>query len=157
LSATAPSTRCRYEHDARAGREVGGADDDRRPGGALEVRVGRTVEQDLVVEIGGELGTAPALRPKRAPVQWVQSALDEVALHVALEETLLEIIEQLLSIEAVGERSEAAARDPGDQVDLVEQAIAFARARRDLDSAQRFEHAVRERGRRACRHPRTRG
>ena len=43
-------------------------------------------------------------------------------MNVALQETLLVIVEQLVSIEAIGERRNTAARHAGDHTDVVKQA-----------------------------------
>ena len=46
---------------------------------------------------------------------------DELALHVALQEALFVVVEELVAVQAVGQRGEAAARHAGDDIDLVEQ------------------------------------
>ena len=54
---------------------------------------------------------------RSAPVSRTEGAGDDLALHVALQEALLVVVEQLVAVEAVGQRGEAAARHAGDDVD----------------------------------------
>ena len=53
-------------------------------------------------------------RREVAPVRRIESARDELALDVALEKALLVVVEQLVAVQAVGQRGEAAARYAGD-------------------------------------------
>ena len=129
------------------GRDVGGRGQDQRALAAVEVAEGRAVEQDLVVQLGRQFGAAPAGRPQLAPVGRIERAGDELALHVALQEALLVVGEQLVAVQAVGQRREAAARHAGDDVDCVEQADAFAARPDDLGAPQKLQDAVGERRR----------
>ncbi len=134
------------EHDPAAGRDVGGRCHDQRTVAAVEVAEGRTVEQDLVVIVGGQFGTAPARRHQVSPVARIEGAREKFALDVALEEALLVVVEQLVAVEAVGERGEAAARHAGDDVDGVKQANLGAVRCNDLGAPQELQNAVGERG-----------
>jgi len=62
-------------------------------------------------------------------------------------EALFVIVEQLVSVEAVGERREASARHAGDDADKVEQACLIALRIFDFGIPQELEDAVREGGR----------
>ena len=75
-----------------------------------------------------------------------QRAGDDLALDVALQEALLVVVEQLVAIQAVGQRGEAAARHAGDDVDCVEQADLVALRPDDLGAPQELQHAVGKRG-----------
>ena len=79
-------------------------------------------------------------------MQRVQEAGNELALHVAFEESLVVFVEELLAVERVCERREAAARDAGHDVDLVQHP-----RRLPVDDeggpAQLLQHAERERRR----------
>ncbi len=134
------------EDEARAGRDVGGRRHDERALAAVEITERRVVEQDLVVQLGRELGAAPGRSAELAPVGRAERAGDDLALHVALQEALLVIDEQLVAVEAVGQRGEAAARYAGDDVDFVEQAGLVAFRPDDLGVAQELEDAVRKGG-----------
>src|SRR6185312_7066431 len=96
------------EDEPRAGRDVGGGREDKRPATPIEIAKRRVVEQDLVVELGRKLGATPRRSAELAPVDWTERAGDDVTLHVALQEALLVIGKQLVAVEAVGERGEAA-------------------------------------------------
>jgi hypothetical protein len=135
------------ERHAAAGCDVRRGRDDERTRAAIEVAEGRPVEQDLVVEVRREFGAAPVRRRQIAPVRGTESARDDLALDVALEEPLLVFGEELLAIQAVGESGEAAARHAGDHVDGVEQANPLAAWPHRLGAPEEFEHAVRERSR----------
>ena len=138
--------RALVEDEARPGREVRRRHRDHRPLAADEIGEGRVVEQDFIVELSGELGTTPVRRRQRSPIEGTQRAGDDIALDVALQEALLVLVEQLLTVETVGQRGEAAAGDAGDDVDRVEQAHLPAPGLLDLGAAKEFEDAVRERG-----------
>src|SRR6185369_11696992 len=86
------------EDEARAGGDVGGRGEDHRSLPAPQVAERGAVEEDLVIEIGGELGAPPAFREQRSPVARAERTGDEFALHVALEEALLVVLEQLVAI-----------------------------------------------------------
>ena len=135
------------EREPGAGGDVGRRGDDQRPVAAVEVAERRAAEQVLVVHLGGHLGPAPAFGPQRRPVLRAQEPGQQLALHVALEEPLLVDVEQLVAVQAVRERGEAAARHAGDHVDFVQQAHLHALRIDDLGAPQLLEHAVRERRR----------
>ena len=137
------------EAHASAATDVGGRGYDEGAGLAVQVAEGRTVEQDLVVQLGRQFGAAPAGGRQLAPVARIEAAGDEFALHVAFQETLFVVAEQLLAIQAVGQCGEAAAGHAGDDVHAIEQAHAAAVGRDDLGASQVLEHPVRE-GRGAC-------
>ena len=145
------------EDETRAGRDVGGRRQDHRALAAIEIAEGGAVEQDLVVQLRRQLGAAPALRREVSPVARTQGARDELALDVALEEALLVIVEQLVAVEAVRQRGEAAARNAGNDVDGVEQAkLGAVRRRRSRCAGGTPERRTRTR-RLACRRPRRQG
>ena len=112
---------------------------------AREVAEGRAVEQDFVVELRGELGASPAGRHQVAPVEGTQRTRDDLALDVALQEALFVHVEQLVAVQAVRERGEAAAGNAGDDVDGVEQSDAVSLRPDDLRAPQELQHAVGER------------
>ena len=145
------------EDEARAGRDVGGRRHDERALAAVEIAEGRVVEQDLVVQLGRELGAAPGGAAQLAPVGRAERAGDDLALHVALQEALLVVGEQLVAVEAVGKRGEAAARYAGDDVDLRRASGPCCPSVR----RPRYRAGTRgrrtKRRRRACRRPRRRG
>ena len=76
----------------------------------------------------------------------IERARDDLALHVALQEALLVVVEQLVAVQAIGQCGEAAARHAGDDVDLVEQAALVALRPDHLGAPQELEHAVRKGG-----------
>ena len=92
------------EDHPRTGRQLRRPHGDRRHPLVIQVRERRAMEQDLVVELRRHLGHAPAFGHQRAPVQRVQGAMDQLALHVAREEAILVLIEQLVAIQPVRER-----------------------------------------------------
>ena len=116
------------------------------PGAALQIGERCAVEQDFVVEIGGELGTAPVRRTQRPPVNGIQGPADQLALNIALEKALLVFAEQPVAIQAVGQRRETAAGNPGDDVNRVEEPLSLTIPPDHLGVSQRFEDPVRERG-----------
>ena len=69
------------------------------------------------------------------------------ALHIALQEALLVVGEQLVAIEAIGQRREAAARHPGDDADGIEQADLFAIRPDDLGAPKELQDAIGKGGR----------
>ena len=129
-----------------AGAQVGRRRDDHRPRAALQIGERCAIEQDLVIEIRGELGAAPVRRAQRPPVNGIQGPADQLALNIALEKALLVFAEQPVAIQAVGQRGEAATGNPGDDIDRVEQPLSLAVAPDHLGVSQRFEDPVRERG-----------
>jgi hypothetical protein len=135
------------EPDPRARRDVRRHHGDVGAGPAREVREGGAVEQDLVVQIRRHLGASPCIGGQGRPVERVERAREEGALDVALQETLLVIAEELVAVQAVGERGEAAARHAGDDVDGVDEANGVALGPDRLGPAQHLEHAVGERRR----------
>jgi hypothetical protein len=88
------------EYETRPGGDVGRRRQDHRSLAPVEVPERRAVEQDLVVELGRELGPAPGGRVQLAPVGHVEGALDELALNVALQKALLVFVEQLVAVQA---------------------------------------------------------
>ncbi len=125
---------------------VGRRHEDEWAGTAIEVAERRAVEQDLVVQLRRQLGTTPSGGRELRPVRRAERPGDDVALNVALQESLLVVDEQLVPVKPVRERREAAAGDPGDDVDFVEQPYAVALRSDDLGPLQKFENAIRERG-----------
>ena len=117
-----------------------------RPGFADEVAERCAAEQDLVVVLRSQFRAPPPVRRQRNPVLRRQEPGEQRALDVALQEPRLVLFEQALAVERVGERGEAAARNAGDDVDLVEQA-GGAVADHDVGAPQLLEHAVGERRR----------
>ena len=134
------------EDETGAGRDVGGRRQDQRARAAVEIAEGRAVEQDFVVQLGRQFGTAPGRRPQLSPVSRIESARDDLALHVALQEALLVVGEQLVAVKAIGQRGETAARHAGDDVDFVEQPDLVALRSDDLGASQEFQHAIRKCG-----------
>jgi hypothetical protein len=128
------------ERDPGAERYRGGAGDRprRRPG--HQIGVGRPVEQNFVVVVGRDL------RAEAPPVERIQCALDQRTVDVALQEPPLILGEKAFAVERVRKRGEAPARDPGDEIDLVEHPPGPA-GYPDLGPAQLLEDAVREGGR----------
>ena len=116
------------------------------PVAAVEIAEGGAVEEDFVVQLGRQFGAAPARRRQPSPVRRAEGARDDLALHVAFQEALLVLGEQLLAVEAIGQRGEAAAGHAGDDVDLVEQAHPVALRSDDLGSPKELQHAVGKRG-----------
>ena len=109
--------RALVEDETRAGRDVGGRRQDHRALAAVEIAEGGAVEQDFVVQLRRQFGPTPALRRQVSPVARTEGAGDDLALHVALQEALLVVVEQLVAVEAVGQRREAAAGNAGDDID----------------------------------------
>ena len=149
--------RALVEDEARAGRDVGGRRQDHRALAAVEIAEGGAVEQDFVVQLGRQFGTAPALRRQVSPVARTEGAGDELALDVALQEALLVVVEQLVAVEAVGQRGEAAARHAGDDVDWIEQAEPWRRSVQRSRCAGGTPARHRRTRQRACRRPKRRG
>ena len=139
--------RALVEDEARARRDVRGRRQDHRALAAIEIAERGAVEQDFVVQLRRQLGPAPALRRQVSPVARTEGAGDELALHVALQEPLLVVIEELVAVQAVGQRREAAARNAGDDIDGIEQAKLGAVRRRDLGAPEELQHAIGERRR----------
>src|ERR1022692_3424357 len=104
------------------------------------------MEQDLVVKLGRQFGTAPTRRPQGCPVSRVEQTGDQLSLQVTLQKFLLVVCEQLVAVQAVGEGGEASARHAGDDVDLVEQARSVAPRSNDLGAPQKLKDSVRECG-----------
>ena len=105
------------------------------------------MEEYLVVELRRQLGATPILGRQGAPVARVQGTSDQLALHVTLQEAALVDVEQLVPVQAVGQRREAAARHSGDEVHFVEHVDLPALGSDDLHPTQRFKDSVGERGR----------
>ena len=132
------------ERKAETGRDVGAVGDRDRPLLREQVGVRRALEQDLVVVLRCKLRAPGAAADVLPPVERVEGARDELALDIALQEALLVLGEQSLSVERIGERREAAPRHAGDDVHLVDQPAALA-VDGDLGAPELFQHAVGER------------
>ncbi len=116
------------------------------PAPRVEIAERRAVEQDFVVQLGRQFGTAPARRPQRSPVSRIQETRDDLALYIAFQEALLVVGEQLVAIQAIGERSETSARHAADDVDFIEQADFVAVRSDDLGLSKELQHPVGEGG-----------
>jgi hypothetical protein len=143
---TGENTTGTADDEARARAHVGRRRDDHRSVAALQVGERRAVEQDLVVEVRRQLGATPARGHQRSPVRRGGDAPEQFPLDVALQEAPFVLVEQLVAVQPVGQRGEAAAGNAGDDTHFVESADLPPPGRVDLDLAQRLEHAVRERG-----------
>jgi hypothetical protein len=129
---------------SKTGRNVGGRGHDQRTFAPVEVGERRAVEEYLVIQVGRQFRAAPTRRRQIAPVQRIESAGDDCALHIALEETLLIVGEQLVTIETVGQRREAAAGYPGNHPDAIQKPGLFAIRPDNLGAPEKLEDAVRE-------------
>ena len=130
------------ELERRPQRDVGGVDrDERAPPPGDQVAIGRAVEELPVVELGDQVAAAEPRRSQPEPVAGREQAPEERALHVALEEALLELLEDVVAAERVVGGGEAAPGDGGDVVDLVEQPAAAALPG-DFGARQLLEGAV---------------
>ena len=145
------------EDHAGPGRDIGRRRQDQRTPAAAEIGIGRAVEEDLVVQVGRELRAPPVRRRQSCPVTRIEGAGDDLALHVALQEALLVFREQLVAVQAIGQRREAAARDPGDDADGIEQANLLAARPNDLGASGEIRGRRTKRPPRACRPRKTRG
>jgi hypothetical protein len=126
-----------------AGGEFGRRRHDERPRLAGEVAERRPVEQNFVVIASGEIRPRERAEHHRRPVERIDEVGNERLLHVALEESRLEDLEQAFAVEAVRKRGKRAARDARDRIDLV-QHPRFATGDDDRRAPQFLEHAVRE-------------
>ena len=99
------------------------------------------IKDDLIVEIRGEVDPVIRRIQQPRPVPWAERALDEFALDIRFQKSLLEVLEQSVTKQAVIRGSKAAARCRRDQVHLVEHRLVVV-----ADGAQRFHDAIREGG-----------
>jgi hypothetical protein len=125
---------------------VKGGGHDQRAVAAVEIAEGCPVEENLVVHLGRHFRPSPAIGPQRAPVFRAQEPRQQVALDIALQKPPLIFIEQLVAVQSIGERGEAAAGHAGDHVDLVQQPHLLSLARHQLRTPQLLEHAIGEGG-----------
>jgi hypothetical protein len=126
--------------------EVGGVQDHERSAPARrEIAEALPLEDLLVVVLGGEIDPAEPDRGQSKPVQRVGGASDQGGLHVHVEETRPEVGEDPLAEEAVVGGGEGAARDGGDAVHLVEQALLHPLPD-DPGVAKPLEHPIGQRG-----------
>ena len=98
--------------------------------------------------------SAPSTANPGPPIKGIQDPADQLALNIALEKALFVFAEQPVAIQAVGQCGEAAAGNPGDDINRVEQPLPLAVAPDHLGVFQRFEDPE-ENVRRASRRPRT--
>jgi hypothetical protein len=101
----------RVEDETRAVAKIRRAHHDPRPV-ALQVVERRAVEQNLVVHVCGQLGTAPTSGTERGPANRIEGPPNKLALHVALEEARFVDVEKLVAVQAERQRGKAPARDP---------------------------------------------
>ena len=136
------------ELEARRDADVGGVEDQEGPlPRAVEVRELRAAEQLAVEVIGVDIAAGVLARRQPHPVARIEEhrAL-QAARYIARQEAPPEIGEQPVAVQRPVGRSHGAARDGGDEVDLVEQtARAGAVGRPDTVLGELLQHAVRER------------
>ena len=124
------------------GRQRCGVDDHEWPHVAAgEIGVRCSVEQ-FAVEVFGEDFSTRELR-LREPRQIGEELGAELALYVALQESLFEIAEESFPMDGVIGGDDAASGNGVDDVHLIEQASAPA-ADPEVDVAQRFHRSVRQ-------------
>ena len=129
----------------RTGRQSGSVDHHVRPHvAARQVAVRCAVEQ-FPIEVFGEEFTARELRLGE-PRQIGEDLRADLALHIALQESGLEIAEESFPMDRVVAGDDAAAGHRVDDVDLVEQPAASA-PHPELHVPQRFHRSVRQRRR----------
>src|SRR5207302_8135647 len=131
--------------EARAGRDVSGRREDQRSAAAVEIAEGRTIEKNFVVQFRRQFRAPPTRRFQLAPVSRIKGASDDLALHIALQEALLVVVEQIIAVKAIGQRGETAARHAGDDVDFVEEAHFVPLRSDDLGTPKKLQNAIRKR------------
>ena len=132
--------------DARTGGDLGRGHDRERAAAAAQVAEGGAIEKNAVVVLGRQVAAREAAAEDLRPRRRVQHDPDQVALYVALEETLFVLLEQPVAVEREGKRREAAAGNAGDEVDVVEQRSRTP-GRGHAGAAQLLQDSVRERRR----------
>src|SRR6185436_14082719 len=102
---------------------------------AYEVGICRSMKHEIVVDPGHPFIC------RRADGPWQQVAAPDIGFDIATEKVLLEIGEDLVPMEPVIRRREAAARYGGNHVDFIEQSSLLT-VQRNVEVAQSLEYAI---------------